>query len=150
MGWWAFIASIRWNRWSEVRRECPKFFLECRAVGGDSRSRAVGRRFRLPIVRRCASRPRPLPPWGRGREAPPPGTEPLGMKAPLRGHFRGRPAAAEPQLHSVLLERSIKLLTDLLRFDHRLIHSLTFSHCLFLPVSAKSPQPQRACAESRE
>ena len=64
------------------------------------------------------------------------------MKTQLRGHFRGRPAAVELQRHSVLLERSIKLLTDRLRFDHRLIHSLTFSRCLFLPVSAKSPQPQ--------
>src|SRR5664280_341954 len=64
------------------------------------------------------------------------------MKAQLRGHFRGRPAAVEPQLHSVLLERSIKLLTDLLRFDHRLIHSLIVFHGLSLPVSAKSLQPQ--------
>src|ERR1035441_1289651 len=75
------------------------------------------------------------------RFAPPLGTEPLGMKAQLRGHFRGRPAAIEPQLHSVLLERSIKLLTDLLRFDHRLIHSLIVFHGLSLPVSAKSLQP---------
>src|SRR5437868_8809445 len=44
----------------------------------------------------------PFPPWGRRRQAPPPGTEPLGMNPQLRGHCRGRPAAVEPQLNRAL------------------------------------------------
>jgi hypothetical protein len=56
--------------------------------------------------------------------------------------FRGRLAAVEPQLNGVLFELRIELLPGLLGLDHRLIHSLIFSHCLFLPVSAKSAQPQ--------
>jgi len=139
MGGWVFSASIRGNRWSGVRRGYPKFFLESHVVGADSRSRAVERRFRLPIVRRCASRPRPLsPPWRRGREALPPGTETLGMKPQLCGHFRGCFAAGEPPLHSALLERSIKLRTDLLSFDHRLIHTLMVFLCL-CPPNRRSP-----------
>ena len=57
----------------------PKVFLKYPAVGADSRSRVAAWCFRFPIVRRCASRRRPLPPWGRRREALPPGPEPLGM-----------------------------------------------------------------------
>ena len=63
------------------------------------------------------------------------------MKAQLGGHFRGRPAAVEPQLHRVLFELRIEFLPELLGLNHRLIHNLTSSYCRFLPVSAKSAQP---------
>ena len=124
-----------------VRRGCPKFFLKYPAVGADSHSRAADRYFRPPIVRRCASRRRPLPPWGRRREALPPGPEPLGMNPQLRGHFRGRLAAAEPELHGMLLKGLVKLLSDVLGLVHRCIHSCFVHICLALPVSDFSRRP---------
>jgi len=63
-------------------------------------------------------------------EAPPPGAEPLGMKTQLCGHFRGRPATVEPQLHRVLLKHFVKLLSDLLGLDHRFIHRCFVFLCL--------------------
>ncbi len=125
-----------------VRRGCPKFFLKYPAVGADSHSRAADRYFRPPIVRRCASRRRPLPPWGRRREALPPGPEPLGMNPQLRGHFRGRLAAAEPELHGMLLKGLVKLLSDVLGLVHRCIHSCFVHICLALPVSDFSRRPK--------
>ena len=125
-----------------VRRGCPKFFLKYPAVGADSHSRAADRYFRPPIVRRCASRRRPFPPWGRRREALPPGPEPLGMNPQLRGHFRGRLAAAEPRLHGMLLKGLVKLLSDVLGLVHRCIHSCFVHICLALPVSDFSRRPK--------
>ena len=124
-----------------VRRGCPKFFLKYRAAGADSHSHAADRYSRPPIVRRCASRRRPLPPWGRRREALPQGTEPLGMNAQLRGHFRGRLAAVEPELNRVLFEGLVKLLPGLLGFNHRCIHTGIIFQCLSLPVSDFSRRP---------
>ena len=112
-----------------VRRGCPKFFLKYPAVGADSHSRAADRHFRLPIAR---------------REALPPGTEPLGMNPQLRGHFRGRFAAVEPELNSVLLEGLVKLLTGVLGLDHRCIHNCFVFQCLSLPVSVFSRRPTKS------
>ena len=56
----------------------------------------------------------PFPPWGRWREALFPGTEPLGMNPQLRSHFRGRFAAVEPELNSMLFKGPVKLLTGVL------------------------------------
>jgi hypothetical protein len=63
------------------------------------------------------------------------------MNAQLRGHFRGRFTAAEPQLHSVLLEYSIELLSGLLGLSHRLNHSVYLFYVFFnlCPPNRRSP-----------
>ena len=65
----------------------------------------------------------PFPPWGRQREAPPSGTESLGMDAQLRGHFRGRSTAGAPKLNGLAFEGFIELLSRLLGLDHRFTHT---------------------------
>ena len=50
----------------------------------------------------------------------------FGMNAQLRGHFRGRFATAQPQLHSVLLEYLIELLSGLFGLGHRFNHTRLF------------------------
>jgi hypothetical protein len=65
------------------------------------------------------------------------------MNPQLGGHFRGRFAAIEPQLHSVLFESFVELLPGLLGLNHRCIHTGIIFRCLSLPVSVKSAQPQR-------
>src|SRR5271169_5676662 len=81
-------------------------------------------------------------PWGRRREALPPGTESLGMDAQLRGHFRGRFAAVEPQLNGLAFEGFIELLSGLLGLDHRFTHTRLMALCLFYlcPSNRRSPR----------
>ena len=104
----------------------PKVFLKCPAVGANSRSRAADRHFRLPVAR---------------REALPPGTESLGMNPQLGGHFRGRFAAVEPELNSLLFKGLVKLPPGVLGLDHRRIHNCFVFQCLSLPVSVFSRRP---------
>jgi hypothetical protein len=85
---------------------------------------------------------------GRRREALPSGTEPLGMNAQFRGHFRGRFAAVEPELNRVLFEGLVKPLPSLLGFNHWCIHTGIIFRCLSLPVSVFSRRPSDACCES--
>src|ERR1017187_10129794 len=108
----------------------PKVFLKYPVVGGDSRSRAAARCFRLPIAR---------------REALPPGTESLGMDAQLRGHFRGRFAAVEPQLNGLAFEGFVELLSGMLGLDHRFTHTRLVALCLFYlcPSNRRSPKSDR-------
>ena len=53
------------------------------------------------------------------------------MDAQLRGHFRGRFAAVEPQLNGLAFEGFIELLSGLLGLDHRFTHTRLLALCLF-------------------
>jgi hypothetical protein len=64
------------------------------------------------------------------------------MNPQLRGHFRGRFAAVEPALNSLLFESFVKLFAGDLGLDHRCIHSCFAFQCLSLPVSAKPRRPK--------
>jgi hypothetical protein len=63
------------------------------------------------------------------------------MNPQLRGHFRGRFTAVEPEINSVLFEGLVELLLGLLGLDHKCIHNCFISLCLSLPVSDFSRRP---------
>jgi len=64
-----------------------------------------------------------------------------GMARGGAGVFRGRFAAVEPELNSMLFKGLVKLLSGLHGFNHWRVHTGNFFHCLALPVSAFSRSP---------
>src|ERR1022692_4256948 len=67
------------------------------------------------------------------------------MDAQLRGHFRDRFAAIEPQLNSMAFEGFIELLSGLLGLDHRFTHTRLVALCLsyLCPSNRRSPTALR-------
>lgn len=63
------------------------------------------------------------------------------MDAQLRGHFRGRFAAVEPQLNGLAFEGSIELPSGLLGLDHRFTHTRLVALCLFCLCSPDRRSP---------
>src|SRR5208282_639399 len=64
--------------------------------------------------------------------------------------FRGRFAAVEPELNSVLFKGLVKLLPGVLGLDHRCIHNCFVFQCLSLPVSVFSRRPSTLQEERRK
>jgi hypothetical protein len=64
------------------------------------------------------------------------------MDAQLRGHFRGRFAAVEPQLNGLAFEGFVELLSGMLGLDHRFTHTRLVALCLFYlcPSNRRSPR----------